>query len=222
MKYVTDLENRFSAYIEKVPTTLTYSVSYHNHGVIAGPDFSNDIGTIFPVYRYADGSFSATRLAWEVDGSTARFKTLKDAATFLVLRHRSDAAFGVTPVADIRTLDTAKIEVDLAWARTHNHMATLDGQIADMEAELDRRKFGCPKCSYTGRVEGPPPAWGYNEYFTVSCSCQHHETCDCRDCDGGSREPNHGYDLAGDGLSWGEAFVGTPMTSDEQRMMGWE
>jgi hypothetical protein len=98
MKFITDLEAGFTAYATKVPTTITYSVDYWNHKT-AGQDFHHDIGTIFPVYRYADGTDATTRQAWEVTGSTARFSTIAAAAKFLVLRHRSDTAFNVTPVA---------------------------------------------------------------------------------------------------------------------------
>lgn len=44
------------------------------------------------------------------------------------------------------------------------------------------RIANCTKCNGTGVVEGPPPAWGYNEYFTISCSCRHSEWCECPEC----------------------------------------
>jgi hypothetical protein len=80
--------NTHTMYIEGVPSTLVYEVSYRRWFAAAG-DFSGYIGTIFPVYG-PNG-----RTHWTVSGSDAKFKTLKAAAKFLVLRHESDQAFAV-------------------------------------------------------------------------------------------------------------------------------
>jgi hypothetical protein len=97
----------------------------------------------------------------------------------------SDFDFGFDePTRTLSDMTTNEIEESIQYMRTHNYMATLDGMIEDAEVELAKRTAAtpCGKCGGSGVVEGPPPAWGYNEYFTISCSCQHHESCDCREC----------------------------------------
>lgn len=89
-----DFTHRFSTYTKREGGTLTYNVGYRDW---ITKEIHWNIGTIFPVYRYADGTDARTRQAWEVTGSTARFSTLKAAANFLALRHRTDAAFAVAP-----------------------------------------------------------------------------------------------------------------------------
>lgn len=66
----------------------------------------------------------------------------------------------------------------------HIHDAFYESDLDAMLAMLRAAKVDetCGKCGGSGVVEGPPPAWGYNEYFTISCSCQHHESCECREC----------------------------------------
>jgi len=59
-----------------------------------------------------------------------------------------------------------------------------NSQIADAYRQYEEEMSQtCPKCQGRGWVEGPPPAWGRNEFFTISCSCQHNASCDCRECE---------------------------------------
>jgi hypothetical protein len=87
--------------IWRIPSTITYEAR-----AAANQDNgwrSIYLGTIFPVYRYADGSPATKRQGWEVSGQTyegaAPFKSLEVAAKFLWLRYQSDLAFGANLLA---------------------------------------------------------------------------------------------------------------------------
>jgi hypothetical protein len=80
-------------YVTKIETTITFSVDYREKGG-DGTTFHNAVGTIFPVHRYADGSYSAKRQGWEIDADEERtvYPTIEAAAVAIVNRHEATRA----------------------------------------------------------------------------------------------------------------------------------
>jgi hypothetical protein len=104
----------------------------------------------------------------------------------------------------------------------------MPGMRAAMDDQNAAQEDPCPECNGTGLIEGPPPTWGYNEYFTISCSCRHHESCVCSGCEKRRaaqriREPVEEDQLTDDGSRWQIAFS-DGMVAEVMRVKGerWE